>query len=85
MVDNSSKRTSEIYGKGDGSSRSRYIDSDYIDARESNTKKTSSETPLLYIDINLGEDRSERIVVYEGDSARQLASKFCEEHGKHLN
>jgi hypothetical protein len=81
MVDgSSSKRTSEIYGKGDCSSRSRYIDSDYIDARESNKKAT--ETPLLYIDINLGEDRSERIVVYEGDSARQLASKFCEEHGK---
>ena len=31
------------------------------------------DQPLLFIDINLGEDSSERIVVYEGDSAKELA------------
>ena len=35
---------------------------------------------MLFIDINLGEESSERIVVYEGDSAKDLALKFCEKH-----
>lgn len=34
----------------------------------------------MFIDINLGEESSERIVVYEGDSAKDLAQKFCEKH-----
>eukprot|EP00347_Sterkiella_histriomuscorum_P024180 403332030 len=40
----------------------------------------SPEQPLLFIDINLGEESTERIVVYEGDSAKELAQKFCELH-----
>lgn len=39
--------------------------------------RKGDETPLLYIDINLGEDSSERITVYEGDNAHALAAKFC--------
>jgi len=39
--------------------------------------KGASETPLLYIDINLGEDNAERLVVFEGDSPKELAQKFC--------
>ena len=39
------------------------------------------ETPLLFIDINLGEEKPERIIVYEGDSATQLAQEFCKKHG----
>ena len=38
------------------------------------------DQPLLFIDINLGEESSERIVVFEGDSAKELALKFCEKH-----
>lgn len=33
-----------------------------------------NETPLLFIDINLGEDNPERIIVYEGDKANELAA-----------
>ena len=40
-----------------------------------------AETPLLFIDINLGEEKPERIIVYEGDSASQLAKDFCDKHG----
>ena len=40
-----------------------------------------AETPLLFIDINLGEDQPERIIVYEGDQAEVLAKNFCEKHG----
>lgn len=49
--------------------------------RDSAQKSTLSDrTPLLFVDVNLGGDASERIVVYEGDTARDLALKFCEEH-----
>ena len=36
--------------------------------------------PLLFVDINLGGDEQERIVVFEGDTAPQLAKNFCIEH-----
>lgn len=42
------------------------------------SRRNEAATPLLYIDINLGEDKSERIVVFEGDSAKDLAQKFCD-------
>lgn len=35
---------------------------------------------MLFVDINLGGDEQERIVVYEGDTAQNLASIFCQEH-----
>lgn len=38
------------------------------------------KTPLLFVDVNLGGDNSERIVVFEGDTAQDLAKRFCEEH-----
>jgi len=38
--------------------------------------------PLLFVDVNLGQGRTERIVVYEGDSPEELAQKFSEEHSK---
>lgn len=35
--------------------------------------------------MNLGPGRSERIVVYEGDTAEQLADDFTRKHGKYSN
>jgi len=40
----------------------------------------TAQQPLLFVDINLGGDEQERIVVYEGDTAVQLAHNFCQEH-----
>ena len=38
--------------------------------------------PKLYVDVNIGKsDGMERIIVYEGDSARALAAEFCMKHG----
>jgi hypothetical protein len=37
--------------------------------------------PLLFVDVNLGPGRAERIVVYEGDTAEQLADEFTTKHG----
>ena len=31
------------------------------------------QQPLLFVDINLGGDEQERIVVYDGDTANNLA------------
>jgi len=44
-------------------------------------KKVSSNeeiTPLLFVDVNLGGDVAERIVVFEGDTAKELAKRFCD-------
>jgi hypothetical protein len=35
---------------------------------------------LLFVDVNLGPNDQRRIVVYEGDDARQLAEQFCIEN-----
>ena len=37
--------------------------------------------PLLYVDVNLGANRTERIVVFEGDESEELAERFVQEHG----
>lgn len=34
----------------------------------------------MFVDINLGGDEQERIVVFEGDTAEQLAVDFCKIH-----
>ena len=36
--------------------------------------------PMLYVDVNLGSSGSQRIVVYEGDSAEILAAEFAAKH-----
>ena len=38
------------------------------------------QQPLLFVDINLGGSEQERIVVYDGDTADDLAIGFCQEH-----
>lgn len=40
--------------------------------------------PLLFVDVNLGPGRAERIVVYEGDTAEALAQEFTDKHSKHF-
>lgn len=35
---------------------------------------------MLYVDVNLGSSGSQRIVVYEGDSAEVLAAEFAARH-----
>lgn len=34
---------------------------------------------MLYVDVNLGTSGTQRIVVYEGDTAEGLAEKFSHE------
>ena len=35
--------------------------------------------PLLFVDVNLGPEKTQRIVVYEGDTSEELAKKFAKE------
>ena len=38
------------------------------------------DNPLLFVDVNLGPDKAERIVVFEGDTADDLAFRFSQRH-----
>ncbi|KAL4481413.1 hypothetical protein ABPG72_010566 [Tetrahymena utriculariae] len=42
--------------------------------------KSEEKVPLLFVDVNLGLGRIERIVVYEGDKSEDLANKFAQVH-----
>jgi hypothetical protein len=35
--------------------------------------------PMLYVDVNLGNSGTQRIVVFEGDTAEGLAERFSKE------
>ncbi len=41
--------------------------------------------PLIYVDVNLAPGRSERITVFLGDTASELASQFAIKHGLDYN
>ena len=34
----------------------------------------------MYVDVNLGPNKAERIIVYEGDTAIDLAQQFARKH-----
>ena len=40
----------------------------------------ADDNPLLFVDVNLGPDKAERIVVFEGDTAEDLATRFSQRH-----
>lgn len=42
------------------------------------TETTQERQPLLFVDVNLGASRSERIIVREGDTAVSLAESFSD-------
>ena len=39
------------------------------------------EYPILYVDINLGKDRVERLTVYEGEDPNSVSQEFAERTG----
>ncbi len=55
--------------------------SHYMTTQQKGTAATT-QAPLLYVDVNLGPDKSERIVIYHGDTAEGLTEKFGEKHSK---
>jgi len=46
----------------------------------SGQEQEDERVPILFVDVNLGQGQTQRIVVCEGDSLEDLARKFLEEH-----
>lgn len=44
--------------------------------------KLDRRNPLLFVDVNIDPEKSERIVIYEGDEAAALARDFSIRHSK---
>ncbi len=51
-----------------------------VSDEEASPGKGEDGEPMLYVDVNLGNSGTQRIVVYEGDTAEGLAEKFAQEH-----
>ena len=47
--------------------------------------ENGERVPLLFVDVNLGGGKSERIIVYEGDKSEILAKQFADEHGNNAS
>jgi hypothetical protein len=47
---------------------------------EGEEEEQSDQIPLLFVDVNLGEGNTDRIVLYDGDSPSQVAQQFSERH-----
>jgi len=50
--------------------------------RNNKIAKTNLEdkVPLLFVDVNIEDGKTARIIVYEGDKSEDLATKFAAEH-----
>ena len=53
-----------------------------IEGEQQEAEHGDERVPLLFVDVNLGQGRTERIVVFEGDKSDDLAKKFADDHGK---
>lgn len=38
------------------------------------------QAAILFIDVNLGEGKKPRIILYEGDQIEKVAAKFADKH-----
>lgn len=66
------------------------IDQHYDENRESSDQPDHEDYdgegeddnfPILFLDVNLGKDRVERLVIYDGDDPFQVAEDFCNKNG----
>uniref|UniRef100_A0A7S3KLQ2 Uncharacterized protein n=1 Tax=Euplotes crassus TaxID=5936 RepID=A0A7S3KLQ2_EUPCR len=47
---------------------------------EDKSNSTNTQIPLLFVDVNLGEGTTDRIVLYEGDDPSDVAKEFSTRH-----
>ena len=45
--------------------------------KTNNRLSLNKSDPKLYVDVNIGKQGMERIIVYEGDTAEGLSREFC--------
>ena len=50
-----------------------------------NNQDELDKDPKLFVDVNIGNDQMERIVIYEGDTAEALTEEFCRKHNLNDN
>ena len=48
--------------------------------KQNQYESPTQKYPILFVDVNLGEDRVERLTVLEGDTASQVAHQFWVDH-----
>jgi hypothetical protein len=51
------------------------------DKQDLKKKSELRAQPLLFLDVNLGQGGTERVVIREGDTAENIARAFCQKHG----
>ena len=51
-----------------------------LDHEEYEGEGEEDNFPILFLDVNLGKDRVERLVIYDGDDPFQVANEFCEKN-----
>ena len=44
--------------------------------------KKSNKFPVLFVDVNIGNGKVDRVVIYEGDTAERVAREFAAKNGK---
>lgn len=51
-----------------------------LEEEEDEEEDDNGQIPLLFVDVNLGEGQSDRIVLYDGDQPAELANNFAIKH-----
>ena len=55
-----------------------------VDTKQKGTSEITDENiegaPMLFVDVNFGAGKAQRIVVHEGDRSDLLAAKFAKAH-----
>lgn len=41
----------------------------------------STNAPLLYLEVNLGKNQQEKLILFEGDDAETIVNAFSNHHG----
>ena len=54
------------------------------ESQESEPDNPDEPYPILFLDVNLGKGRVERLVLYDGDAPETVAEDFCKQYGKSL-
>jgi hypothetical protein len=57
---------------------------EYYDENKEQDGQFDDPYPILFLDVNLGKGRVERLVIYDGDAPMQVAEDFCNKYSKRL-
>ena len=78
---NSDEKVS-IFKEDHGISQEYYEREEGFEGEHNDFNGDNEKVPLLFVDVNIGPNRTERIIVNEGDKSEDLAEKFAKEFSK---